>query len=49
MHYFLGNQDNRVDTKANFGDVDADEYDDYCDGSVVVGDVFDDDDLYLHY
>ena len=31
---------------ANFSDVDADEYDDYCDG---VGDVVDDDDLYLHY
>ena len=29
---------------ANF--YDADEYDDYCDG---VGDVVDDDDLYLHY
>ena len=50
MHCFSGNHDNRDDTKAKFGDVDADEYDDYCDGCVVVdSDVFDDDDLYLHY
>ena len=43
MH-FAGYHDTII--PANFCDVDADEYDDYCDG---VGDVVDDDDLYLHY
>ena len=42
--HFTGYHDTII--PANFSDVDADEYDDYCDG---VGDVVDDDDLYLHY
>ena len=40
--HFAGYHDTII--PANF--CDADEYDDYCDG---VGDVVDDDDLYLHY
>ena len=42
-NYFSGYNDVIL---ANFGDVDADENDDYVDG---VCDVDDDGDLYLHY